>query len=524
LPARTSRRTVIPGVRPWEVPAASLVFLVLAAAMTWPMAAAPGSGTHDYTDTLFNTWLMAWNVHSASTLQNPLAPPVFLGQPDAYGRNDLLLPQSLAAMPIMLLGGSALAAHNIVFVLSLAFAGMALFLLARELTLDFAAALFAGGAFVCSPFFQSHLWHLQLQSAGFAILAIRQALRIPGGGRAWPVSLLVLLQFTASLYYWFFLDLALILALPWLAARGRRHALLLAGWLLVGNLFTLPVLMEIGSNSTRWPVDAIASTDVSVFISPWENSLLTGSLRPVTTLGESALWPGLAAVCCATAHALRRNRGDGLPWGWYLAAMGAFFAMLSLGPTLSVFGRQVSAAPGRILGALPGFSSIRLPARGGFLFVVPVLLAAGYSMRRRPALAMAGLVLSLAESIPAPMRLQPVAAAPFHHWLAVRDFSAIAILPVGTSLDRPEGECSNLYGSILHFTPMVNGYSTSLPAGYAEMAETLDGWPSEEADSLLRALGVECLVCRGWVAPGADTVWGGPRPTSAVLLDPAPAP
>lgn len=518
MPAPTRKSPEAFSPRPWEIPAASLLCLALAAAITWPLLARPGSGAHDETDTLFNTWLMAWNFHAAASLSNPLAPPIFLGQPDASGRNDLLFVQSLAAVPLRIAGASPLAAHNIVFVLSLAFAGLALYLLGREVGLDPAGSLFAAGAFVCSPFFQSHLWHIQLQSAGLSVLGIRQAVRAARGDAAWPLSVLVFLQFAASLYYGLFLDAALLLALPWVIQRRGGDAMRYAGWVLAGNLFVIPLLLGTISNAHRWPADTMTSTDVSAFVSPWNSSRLTGPLRPPSTLGEAALWPGLASVAGAVAHLARKNRSRSLEMGWFLALICVFFAVFSLGPTLVVFGRQVSAAPFRLLAGLPGFSSVRLPARAGFLFLLPVFLSAGFAMRRRPLLAAAGIALSFAEVWPGQMRLEAVQPPPFHDWLARRHFHAIAILPLGTSLDRPESECSNLYGSTLHFTPMVNGYSTSLPQGYERTAATLNTWPSPAADSLLDSLGVQCLICKGWVAEGADTVWEGPRPVSAVVL------
>ena len=166
--------------RPGFVETATAILLcsALAAAVTWPLAAHPASGAHDGTDTFFNTWLMAWNHEALTSLQNPLDAPIFEGQPDAGGRSDLLLTQTLAAMPLRFAGLGPLAAHNLVLVLSLAFSGLAAYLLARQVGCGRAGALFAGGAFVCLPFFQSHLWHIQLFSAGLSVMALMQAFRI----------------------------------------------------------------------------------------------------------------------------------------------------------------------------------------------------------------------------------------------------------------------------------------------------------------------------------------------------------
>lgn len=504
-----------------EVATAVLLCSALAAAVTWPLAARPGAGAHDGTDTFFNTWLMAWNHEALTNLQNPLDAPIFEGQPDAGGRSDLLLTQTLVAMPLRFAGLGPLAAHNLVLVLSLAFSGLAVFLLARQVGCGRAGAMFAGGAFVCLPFFQSHLWHMQLFSTGLSVMAIRQAFRISSGsGRGFWLGILVALQCMASLYYLVFLDLAILLYLPWAARRGGWRAALGTGlWTLAGNAVCIPLLLGHFGNAVSWPVDTMASTDVSALVSPWENSLLLGRFRPPSTQGEVAFWPGLAVVAGAAAWILRRDRKDRFPSGWYFAALSLLFLAVSLGPTLVFFGRPAAPAPWRLVAGLPVLSSMRLPSTAAFLFILPAILAAGRAVSRKPAIAVFGLVLCLAEVWPGTMN--PVDAEPerFHGWLATQRFARIVILPMETDPDLPAGECMNLLGQTVHFTPMVNGCSTSLPEGYAGTAAILNTWPSPQADSLLDALGVECVICRGFIPPEADPVWTtGPIPVCAVVL------
>lgn len=499
---------------------AALLCLCLAAAVTWPLAAAPGAGAHDLTDTLFNTWLMAWNHHALTSLQNPLSPPIFQGQPDAEGRNDLLLTQTLAAMPLRAAGASPLEAHNLILVISLALAGFSVFLLAESCGIGTAGSLFSAGAFVCLPFFQSHLWHVQLFSCSIAILAVRQFLTASDGrARSWPVAPLILLQCAASLYYLVFLDIALLLLLP-RAVRGRRPGPVL--WALLGNAACLPLLAGHAANAAAWPVDTMASMDLATLVAPWENSRLLSWMRSPHATVETALWPGLAVAAGAALHVFGRRRGnERLTGGWSFLAMWAVFLAIAVGPTLAILGRQLSPAPWRLVAGLPVLSSIRLPARGAFLMLLPMVLAAGRAWDRRPAMALGGILLCLAEVWPGRMPLQTPELPRYHSWLAARRFSLVAVLPVGTDLSRPESECANLYGSTAHFTPMVNGYSTSLPEGYPRTAAILDTWPSPAADSIIAAMGIECLICRGFVPADADPVWtDGPRPVAAVVLGP----
>ncbi len=517
--SRRDRGAGKPGIL--EILAAAVLCSALAAAVTWPLAARPGAGAHDPADSFFDTWLMAWNHEALTHLENPLAPPIFEGQPDAGGRNDLLLTQSVAAMPLRFAGLSPVAAHNLVLVASLAFAGFALFLLARQLGTAAPGALFAGGAFVCLPFFQSHLSHVQLFSAGISVMALRQAFLIAQGERGAPwLGALVALQCMASPCYAVFLGIALLLFLPWAARRGGWRALSRVSlWALAGFAAAIPLLLPIFSDATRWPVDTVASADVSALVSPWENSMLLGRFRPTSTTGGAAFWPGFAVVAGTAAWMLRRDRKDRLPFGWYLAALALLFLAVSLGPDLVLFGRPAAHAPWRLVAGLPVLSSIRLPSTAAFLFILSAILAAGRAISGRSGLAALGLALCLAEVWPGPIRLVDAGPERFHGWLATQRFSRIAILPIGTDPDSPAGECRNLMGQTVHFTPMVNGCGTSLPEGYAGTAAILNTWPSPGADSLLDALGVECVICRGFIPPEADPVWTtGPEPVCAAVL------
>ena len=494
-----------------------MVLLLLAATVTWPMAVS--GGARDHADTLYNAWLLAWNHHALTGLEDPLAPPVFLGQPDGAGRGDLLLTQSLAAFPLLAAGATPLRAHNILFVISMAFAGWAVMRLARRLGADRWGSLFAGCACVCLPYFQSHLWHLQLASVGLGVLALERAIAfLDGRSSGWWVPLLILLQGAASLYHWLFTDFALALIVVWAIARRRRGtALRLAGLAALGNAALLPLLAHHLRNAVSWPVDHIASTDVLAFLSPWHSSILLGAARPGTVVGEVALWPGsavLAGAVVALAASTVRRRVRGV---WLLAAIALLFGAFSLGPTLVAGGSGLAPGPFRIAALLPAVGSIRLPGRAGFFALLPLLVLSGVALSRRPVLAGLGALLCLLEVFPHPRPMYSTRRCREHRWLAANPREAVVFLPMEPSLERPETECLRLYGSTLHFTPMVNGYSSSLPSAYRATAEILNGWPSAGADSLLDRMGVDCIVYENSLVPNADTVLSDGRINVSVV-------
>lgn len=472
---------------------------------------------HDHADTLFNSWLVAWNHHAVTHWQNPSNTPMFAGFPDARGRNDLLLTQWLASIPLRPFTRNPVRIHNLLLWLSLTLSGFT----AGKLALDRGAsprgAAFGALAFMALPYFQSHLWHLQLFSAGLSAAGIMFALRTSEGrssGR--PLSLLILLQGLASLYMWYFLNLALLVTgIRALAAGGFRKVRGLVLYSVLGNLLLVPFLIPQMGNAARWSMDTIASTDLSAFLSPWGDSLLTGGLRSPFAHPEAALWPGLAVVLGASWCLLRRR----LPGDGTLLFLGIFFAACSLGPTVAAWGRELAPGPFRLVGLLPGGTSLRLPARAGVLAALPLVVLASRKLGEKKLWTGAGMVLVLLETLRPGISVLPADIADYHPWLRERTPARVLYLPMTPDLGRPEQEALRLYGSTLHFTPAVNGYSTSLPRGYAEAAEVLNTWPSPEAMALAESLEVEAVVFEGLAAEGADMTWFDGRIWySAVIL------
>ncbi len=486
--------------------AAAVVLLLLASAATWPMAVS--GGARDHADTLYNSWLLAWNHHALTGLQNPLTPPVFLGQPDAHGRGDLLLTQAVTVTPLLGLGLSPLRAHNVLFVLSIAFTGFAVMRLARRVGADFWGGLFAGCACVCLPYFQSHLWHLQLVSPGLGILAMERALSfLDRRASGWWVPVLLVLQGCAGLYHWLFTGMALVIVSAWaLFRRQTRRAAALAGLSALGGVAMLPLLRRHLQNAASWPVDHIASADLLSYLSPWESGYLLGAARPDVVEGAVALWPGSVVVVAASAALMAPRLRRRIRAPWLLAALALIFGAFSLGPTLVAAGSQLAPGPFRLAALIPGMTFIRLPARAGIFALLPLLLLSATALSKRPRLAFLGGLLCLAEILHPPIPMYNPPPDIHHRWLAENRPASVVFLPMVPDLVRPEMECSRLYGSRLHFTPMVNGYSTSLPRGYRETAAVLNGWPSAESRSLLDRLGVGCIVYEGSNVPGADTV------------------
>ncbi len=480
-----------------------LLSFVVSAAVLWPLPLSPDP--YDHSDTLFNTWLTAWNHHAMTAFSNPLNTPQFAGFPDGRGRSDLLLAQWLFSLPLRAFTGNPIRIHNLLMWISLSLTGLAAGFLARDRGASGWGAAFASTAFVSLPYFQSHLWHLQLSSVGLTLAGIMFALRtVEGRGGGKLLALLIPLQGLASLYHWYFLNLALLVILVrtlFTADRAKIGGLLL--YTALGNAIMLPFLLPQLDNAARWDVDTIASTDVSAYASPWHTSFLTGWLRTPHAHPEAALWPGLSVLAGAGWAVYRRNAGGSM----VLLILGVFFAAYSLGPTITLWGREIAPGPFRLIAALPGGTAVRLPARAGCLALLPLIVAAARQLGRKPFPAIAAMVVTLAEAAHPPIPTIRLDIPAHHEWIAGQHPQRVLYIPVSEELGWPEKETQRLYWSTLHFTPSVNGYSTSFPEGYARAAAILNTWPSEDAVTLAVRLGVDLVIIEGGVPDDADETW-----------------
>lgn len=480
-----------------------ILCLAVSAAVLWPLPVSPDP--HDHGDTLFNAWLIAWNQHALTHLENPLSTPQFSGFSDGDGRSDILLTQWMTSIPARVFTRNPVRIHNLLMWLSLALTGFAAAVFAKDRGVTPWGAAFAGTAFITLPYFQSHLWHLQLQSAGLAIAGVMYVVRTAEGrSRGMPLVAIIPLQGLASLYHWYFLNLALLVILLSSLSKKRSKgikALLAAAFM--GNVLMIPFLLPQLRNAAQWDINTIASTDASSFLSPWHTGFATGWIRSSHAHPEAALWPGIALVAGSVWAVLKKNTGNTAA----ILATGLFFLAYSLGPTVTVWGREICPGPFRLIALLPGGAALRLPARAAYLAFLPLLIPAARQLGRKPSWAVAGMAVALAEAAHPGITTMPVMIPEHHYWIAAQLPERILYLPVNRELDLPAPEAIRLYCSTVHFTESVNGYSTSYPEGYAETVAILDSWPSEESVELASRMGVDLVIFEGGVPDDADMQW-----------------
>ncbi len=210
---------------------------------------------------------------------------------------------------------------------------------------------------------------------------------------------------------------------------------------------------------------------------------------PYKPMGLGAVLLLVAVLLLPAVRASWRARSS-TGW-WVLLAVAAY--VFALGPTGRFLGyRFWYKAPYSWLMTLPGFDSVRVPARFGTLFALALAVLVAIAVRRltssgttRRWLPMAALVLVLADglvTIQAVPMLEPV---PANAW----NVDAVLEIPLETYRDA-----AAMGGSFRHGLPVVNGYSGFGPPHYAILMSAIREGRMSALDELRRFGGLAVVV------------------------------
>lgn len=181
--------------------------------------------------------------------------------------------------------------------------------------------------------------------------------------------------------------------------------------------------------------------------------------------------------------------------GLYLTML-LFTAWMTIGPPYGIW---------QWIYQVPGLSFIRVPSRFMLLgmLALGVLVAIGFermasrlTVRRRVALAGVLAVSMSAEFTSLPLDMQPYPIDPpaIHHWLAAqpKPFSSVSLPVPRTSHKAITARRTSIYMqySMVHFQPIVHGYSGIEPPGYVELERKLMYFPDEASLAALADLNV----------------------------------
>jgi hypothetical protein len=310
----TARRTTL---------VATAAYVVVAIAMTWPLAAhLTTSLPADLGDPGFNAWVLMWTGGQilAALSGHPAAlldywnGNIFYPARLTIAYSEHMTPETLQALPFFAATHNILLGYNVVFLGTFVLAGLGMFLLVREWTRQPLAAFLAGLAFAYAPYRIGQLPHLQVLSTQwmpFVLYGLRRYFTtrrpraLAGAGAA-----LVLQNLSCGYYLLFFPPFAAAYALYELAARrlfrDRRVCLSLAATAIGVAILTTPFVLpyfrvrEIAPVGVRSIDDIVMfSADTRAFITPPAASRFWAGRLPSSMTSEGEGFPGVTIVAFA---------------------------------------------------------------------------------------------------------------------------------------------------------------------------------------------------------------------------------
>ncbi|NCC30702.1 MAG: hypothetical protein EOM24_01615 [Chloroflexia bacterium] len=518
----------------------SLLYVVIAIGMTWPLALHLDSALTENADTLQQTWILAWNAHALA--RDPLQvwhAPIFYPYPSTAAYHDHHLILSLLAAPVIWLSNNPVLAHNLLVLLSFVVAGWGGYTLSRALGAQPGAAFVGGLIFAFSTYRFAHIMQLNLLQSGWMALAMAALVRFlqpeEAGGGSWRDALKIGfwsgLQAANAFYYGFFLAPLIlgyvglwVLTALWARVRtGTAFPWVYLGRLSVGGVlallvcvpFLLPYLAiyrTLGIVRTIRELDHWSAPLTAFFAVLPENWLYgrTGLLPQAPH--ELALFAGFVTLGLALLSPLlvRRSWQTGF---WWLTFVGA--VLLSFGTGLR-WERGDAPLPvptpyPLLYQVIPGFGAMRVPSRWGLIALLALAplaaLSLGRLIERRPSRQQLGLitlcsVLILGEHGVAPLRMREEALGrldPLYATLGTPEYADVQVmieLPVGALArgDDLQRTTERHFASLLHWKKLPIAYGALIPFGTLDLLRSLQSLPNPQIVDYLRLLGVDTLV------------------------------
>ncbi len=505
-------------------------------AVTWPLALAPATRlAGDYGDSLFVAWVMGWvGDHLWAVLRgdgNAWAAmwqaPIFAPAPDALTFSEHFLAQSVQALPVLRLTGSAIAGYNVVFLATITLTGLAAHLLTVRLSGSHLAGAVAGLTCTFSDYrFFWSIVHLHTLSIHWWILALWALDRFVAT-RRWTamagLTLALLLLHLSSNYLLAYCALFTAAFAVWSMARHDRlrDPRVWAG-LAVAAAVAVAAVVPIATRylATR---EALQVTRTAQEIAGGSASIAAyrGALPWIGPLAALALLGTIVAPTGADGLS-RRARGT-------LLAFAVAAVALSFGPIVTV-GTTTFTGPYALLSAaVPGFSGLRVPHR--FVAVATVFLSvlAGFGAvwlaRWRGGLVVVAVVVALSTRtawsrpfpIDVPILSEPLAQPPAYLHPGAAAFppiyrAASGLSPAAVLAELPFGNTAYEVRYTWFTRPsrrrVLNGYSGLLPSAYtARQAALAD--PTRDPDASWNALAPATHVIvhgAAWPGDGAQRI------------------
>jgi hypothetical protein len=486
---------------------ALVVFVVLTAVHTWPIAAAPAHWARiDNGDGALNVWAVNWvGTHLFRDPARVAEANIFFPERHSLAFSEMLLVQGALAAPAIALGAPPVLAFNVAVVAGFALTGWAFCLLIWRWTGSWAAGYVCGSlaAFNAHTLVRiAHVQTLHLQFLALALFALDRLIASRRFRDACWLGIGFALHAMTSVYLLVFAVWTLMFA-----ALARLSEIWRAGVVPMALRFAaaaavalvllypyLSVYVELRSAGlSRGPADVVAAS--------WRDYLSTGAhvhmpwSRRYYPSAASFSFPGIGAMVLAgvalTSRAFRRDNRVRM---CAAAAVG--------GAVVSMAGRA-SFYP-LLHEWILMLQAVRVQAHLGQLVLVMIAVLAGFgtaAIGRRLGgerwwpIAAAALVIAVnAEALRAPIGFTWFDRVPAVYDALSAERQAVVIelpfpIPTQWFLNGPY-----MVNSTRHWRPLLNGYSGFRPASYDRSYEAARDFPRDESLIKLHALGVTHVV------------------------------
>ena len=529
-----------------EVVIATVVGLVMAIAVTWPLVTKLGHTGHDAFDPRFQAWTIDWVQHKLGSPGSLFDANIFAPEPHTLAYSDSLLGIAIPMLPFRWLGVSPIGQLNIALLLSFASTFASGYLFGRVVTRSMVVGALTGVAFAFGPFgsVSSGVIHAAAH-AGVGVaaaaawwLADRSRAQRPLLAPSALLAAALVWQASVSFYpgAYAFGAAIVILAVRW-RSLGRRGWLWAGGALLAAGACTaamaIPYLEvrndQPGFKRTLADLPPLAAdfgaTDPRLSI--WGSLLGKGGGWPI--YGEPA-FPGVFLLVLAPIGAIAGWR-DARRRLATVAGLALVLVGLALGLGAGPSGWRRYAPYRLLFEFVPGWEALRATGRAWVVGLLGVGLLAGlgalaigrwfagrFHGRARTvvgvvaAVALLGvLVEGYAPWTSADQGTVDVAVSPVDERLADLPPGGVLYLP---ALDQTSPlqeaftgfrQAENVYGTTAHHRLTPNGYSGYFPPSWKQISRTMYALPDPVALAELQRLGIRYVVVRSWAKGG---IWG----------------
>ena len=480
--------------------------------MTWPLARGMSSlgRSTGGGDGLYSVWNVTWVAHALVTSPARLYDAnIFYPHPLALAFSEANIGAGVVAVPAWLITGNAYATHNSAVLFAFASALVGMWLLARHISGDSAAASVVAILFAFCPYLMTHTTHIQLLMCGGVPLVMLLTHRLadrPSMRRAILLGLALAAQGLSCAYYGIFAGLMVGYAVLFFAVTRSMwrnllywRAVVVAAVTAVAPVFPffLPYLIIQRDQGFRRTIgDAVrySANAQSYVASPAHAHIWMLNATAAWPRWIEALFPGFLLLGLGLAGLVLFSRRSGHPLpqrpretAFLYGSLGMLAFWASFGPSAGLYS---------VLFRLPLFSFLRAPSRLGLIVTLALAVLSAMTLQRllarvplRARTLVAGGVGILAivelNVLPFPWeRAQPIPAA----------YAQLRTLPRGPLAEFPyygERPVFHLHTqymlfSTAHWQPMINGYSDHIPQDFRDSAAALATFPSHEAFAALR--------------------------------------